>query len=65
MPAQDDLLEDLDAAAGTYAERLVSATGVERAALRDELTRYCLPFAGRIAVASRWRTSSRWPGSAW
>jgi RNA polymerase sigma-B factor len=55
MPAQDDLLEDLDAAAGTYAERLVSATGVERAALRDELTRYCLPFAGRIARRYRGR----------
>jgi RNA polymerase sigma-B factor len=55
MPAQDDLLEDLDTAATTYAERLVSATGVERAALRDELTRYCLPFAGRIARRYRGR----------
>jgi RNA polymerase sigma-B factor len=55
MPAQEDLLEDLDTAALTYAERLGSATGAERAVLRDELARYCLPFAGRMARRYRGR----------
>ena len=55
MPAQDDLLEDLDTAAIRYADRLHSATGAERDALRVELARYCLPFAGRMARRYRGR----------
>jgi RNA polymerase sigma-B factor len=62
LPAHDDVqaageraLEDLDAAALAYAESLAAATAGERAALRDELTRFCLPFAGRLARRYRGR----------
>jgi RNA polymerase sigma-B factor len=40
-------LDDLDAAALAYAEAAATASESERAALREELTRLCLPFAGR------------------
>ncbi|MGA5299271.1 SigB/SigF/SigG family RNA polymerase sigma factor [Nucisporomicrobium flavum] len=59
MPAQEDsstrVLEDLDAAAVDYATRIAGASGPARAALRDELTRICLPFAGRMARRYRGR----------
>ncbi|HET6534434.1 MAG TPA: SigB/SigF/SigG family RNA polymerase sigma factor [Actinoplanes sp.] len=55
MPAQDDVLEDLDAAALRYAERLGNASIDERGALRDELARDCLPFASRLARRYRGR----------
>jgi RNA polymerase sigma-B factor len=62
MPAQDDVqvsgdhaLEDLDAAALTYAGSFADATPGERAALREELARFCLPFAGRLARRYRGR----------
>jgi RNA polymerase sigma-B factor len=62
MPAYDDVqtpvdrpLEDLDAAALEYAERARDASGPRQSALRDELTRYCLPFAGRLARRYRGR----------
>jgi RNA polymerase sigma-B factor len=62
MPAPDELeapaehvLEDLDGAAAAYAERFGSASAAERAVLRDELTRLCLPFAGRLARRYRGR----------
>ncbi|BCJ56384.1 hypothetical protein Asp14428_78590 [Actinoplanes sp. NBRC 14428] len=59
MPAQDDthtrVLEDLDTAAVEYATRMAEASAPERAVLRDELTRTCLPFAGRMARRYRGR----------
>jgi RNA polymerase sigma-B factor len=62
LPAHDDVqaagehaLEDLDAAALAYAGSLAAATAGERAALRDQLTRFCLPFAGRLARRYRGR----------
>jgi RNA polymerase sigma-B factor len=62
MPAHDDVhapgeevLEDLDAAAMAYADSFTTATPAERAALRDRLTRFCLPFAGRLARRYRGR----------
>ncbi len=62
MPAYEDVqapsdraLEDLDAAAVEYAERATDAAASMRAVLRDELTRYCLPFAGRLARRYRGR----------
>ena len=59
MPTQDDsstrVLEDLDAAAVDYATRIAGASDGARAALRDELTRLCLPFAGRMARRYRGR----------
>jgi RNA polymerase sigma-B factor len=62
MPAYEDVqapsdraLEDLDAAAVEYAERATDAAASVRAVLRDELTRYCLPFAGRLARRYRGR----------
>ena len=62
MPAYEDVqapadraLEDLDAAAVEYAEHLADAGSARREALRDELTRYCLPFAGRLARRYRGR----------
>ncbi|MEV4642702.1 SigB/SigF/SigG family RNA polymerase sigma factor [Actinoplanes sp. NPDC049548] len=62
MPAQDEaqtrVLEDLDAAALHYATRMAEASGAERTALRDELTRTCLPFAGRMARRYRGRGES-------
>jgi RNA polymerase sigma-B factor len=62
MPAPDDIrvqadngLEDLDAAALSYAERAAGVSDAEAAALRDEMTRYCLPFASRLARRYRGR----------
>jgi RNA polymerase sigma-B factor len=62
MPAYDDVhaageraLEDLDAAAMAYAQSFTTATPAARTALRDELTRFCLPFAGRLARRYRGR----------
>ena len=62
MPAHDDVatpderaLEDLDAAAMAYAGSFTTAAPGERAALRDELTRFCLPFASRLARRYRGR----------
>ena len=62
MPAQENIeapadlaLEDLDAAAVAYAERSREASASAQAALRDELTRHCLPFAGRLARRYRGR----------
>jgi RNA polymerase sigma-B factor len=62
MPAYDDVqapadraLEDLDAAALEYAERARDAAPHRREALRDDLTRFCLPFAGRLARRYRGR----------
>ena len=62
MPAHDDVqvpgehaLEDLDAVAMAYAESFATATPTERAVLRDQLTRFCLPFAGRLARRYRGR----------
>ena len=50
-----DGLEDLDAAALAYAETVATASDAESAALRDALTRLCLPFAGRLARRYRGR----------
>jgi RNA polymerase sigma-B factor len=62
MPAYDEVhaageraLEDLDAAAMAYAGSFTAATTAERTLLRDELTRFCLPFAGRLARRYRGR----------
>lgn len=62
MPAHDDVhvsavhpLEDLDAAALAYAASFATATQDERAVLRDDLARFCLPFAGRLARHYRGR----------
>lgn len=57
-PAADGGLEDLDAAALAYFERIRSGAESERAALRDALTRLCLPFAGRLARRYRGRGES-------
>ncbi|MFI5495651.1 SigB/SigF/SigG family RNA polymerase sigma factor [Actinoplanes sp. NPDC051859] len=62
MPAQEQsparALEDLDAAAAEYASRAECATAAERAVLRNELARVCLPFAGRMARRYRGRGES-------
>jgi RNA polymerase sigma-B factor len=62
MPSRDDRrvrfdreLEDLDAAALTYAEHSTGASPGRKAGLRDELVRYCLPLAGRLARRYRGR----------
>jgi RNA polymerase sigma-B factor len=62
MPANKDVrvpperdLEDLDAAAVRYAEAAPTASPAERAGMRDDLTRHCLPFAGRLARRYRGR----------
>ncbi|WP_438872856.1 SigB/SigF/SigG family RNA polymerase sigma factor [Paractinoplanes hotanensis] len=54
-PTVDDGLEDLDAAALAYSERSLQSDPAERAALREDLTRLCLPFAGRLARRYRGR----------
>nr|WP_296065571.1 SigB/SigF/SigG family RNA polymerase sigma factor [uncultured Actinoplanes sp.] len=51
----DGNLEDLDTVALAYAECLTTASSTEKAAHRDELTRHCLPFAGRLARRYRGR----------
>ena len=55
MPANEDLLEDLDAAAVSYFQQMAGASETERSLLRTDLTRYCLPFAGRLARRFRGR----------
>ncbi|MFD1369713.1 SigB/SigF/SigG family RNA polymerase sigma factor [Actinoplanes sichuanensis] len=51
----ESMLEDLDAAALAYAERLDGATPAEAEASRERLIRFCLPFAGRLARRYRGR----------
>ncbi|MEU8658065.1 SigB/SigF/SigG family RNA polymerase sigma factor [Actinoplanes philippinensis] len=51
----EGMLEDLDAAALAYADRREGATSAEAEASREELIRYCLPFAGRLARRYRGR----------
>jgi RNA polymerase sigma-B factor len=51
----EDTLEDLDAAAIAYAQRRTGAPRAEMDAAREELVRYCLPFAGRLARRYRGR----------
>src|SRR3954452_14885268 len=51
----DGTLEDLDTAALAYAQCLTTASPGEKAERRDELTRYCLPFAARMARRYRGR----------
>jgi RNA polymerase sigma-B factor len=41
--------DDLDVAATAYARDAAMASATERATLRDDFTRYCLPFADRVA----------------
>ncbi|AGL18669.1 SigB/SigF/SigG family RNA polymerase sigma factor [Actinoplanes sp. N902-109] len=59
MPPQEDVqtsaLEDLDAAAIDYAARVTGVAADERAVLREEMVRLCLPFAGRMARRYRGR----------
>lgn len=51
----ESMLEDLDAAATVFAERRDGAGPAEAAVLRDDLVRFCLPFAGRLARRYRGR----------
>lgn len=51
----DNTLEDLDAAAAVYAERRAGAGPAQLESLREDLIRYCLPFAGRLARRYRGR----------
>jgi RNA polymerase sigma-B factor len=51
----DNMLEDLDAAALAYAERRKHASRAEIDVAREDLVRYCLPFAGRLARRYRGR----------
>jgi RNA polymerase sigma-B factor len=51
----ESVLEDLDAAALAYADRRDAATPEEAGASREQLIRYCLPFAGRLARRYRGR----------
>ncbi|BBH71264.1 hypothetical protein ACTI_79490 [Actinoplanes sp. OR16] len=51
----DSVLEDLDTAAAAYAERRSEADPEALEALREDLIRYCLPFAGRLARRYRGR----------
>jgi RNA polymerase sigma-B factor len=55
QPLSDRTVDDLDAAALAYAESVRTASPSEKAALRDEFTRRCLPFAGRLARRYRGR----------
>jgi len=55
MPANEELLEDLDAAAVSFFQQMSGASETERSLLRDNLARYCLPFAGRLARRFRGR----------
>lgn len=48
-------LEDLDAAAIAYAARIAEAPEERRQEAREELVRYALPFAGRLARRYRGR----------
>lgn len=49
VSTSDQALEDLDAAALAYAADRAGAPAERRSALRDDLTRLCLPFAARMA----------------
>jgi len=56
MPASENVqasaergLENLDAAALEYAQRMPDLPGTEAARLRAQFTAFCLPFAGRLA----------------
>ncbi|GIE74427.1 hypothetical protein Aph02nite_03770 [Actinoplanes philippinensis] len=51
----ESMLEDLDAAALAYADGREGATPAEAEVSREELIRYCLPFAGRLARRYRGR----------
>jgi RNA polymerase sigma-B factor len=51
----ENTLEDLDAAALAYAGRRAGASQAELDAAREDLVRYCLPFAGRLARRYRGR----------
>jgi RNA polymerase sigma-B factor len=51
----ENMLEDLDAAALVYAGRRAGASRAELEAAREDLVRYCLPFAGRMARRYRGR----------
>jgi RNA polymerase sigma-B factor len=51
----ENVLEDLDAAALAYADRRAVASPAEAGASREQLIRYCLPFAGRLARRYRGR----------
>jgi RNA polymerase sigma-B factor len=51
----ENALEDLDAAALAYAERRSGASPVQLESLREDLLRYCLPFAARLARRYRGR----------
>jgi RNA polymerase sigma-B factor len=51
----DSMLEDLDVAAIAYADRREGATPAEAEASREQLIRYCLPFAARLARRYRGR----------
>ncbi|GAA4971609.1 SigB/SigF/SigG family RNA polymerase sigma factor [Actinoplanes utahensis] len=53
--AAESALEDLDAAALEFAARRAGASDAEAEALREDLVRYCLPFAGRLARRYRGR----------
>ncbi|MEU4426753.1 SigB/SigF/SigG family RNA polymerase sigma factor [Actinoplanes sp. NPDC024001] len=53
--AAENTLEDLDAAALAYAERRAAASPAEVETLRDDMVRFCLPFAGRLARRYRGR----------
>ncbi|WP_430784325.1 SigB/SigF/SigG family RNA polymerase sigma factor [Actinoplanes sp. G11-F43] len=51
-------LEDLDAAAVAFASGRAGVRPAEAAVLREELVRFCLPFAGRMARRYRGRGES-------
>jgi RNA polymerase sigma-B factor len=51
----ENMLEDLDTAALVYAGRRAGASRAELEAAREDLVRYCLPFAGRMARRYRGR----------
>ncbi|MDR6316497.1 sigma-70 family RNA polymerase sigma factor [Actinoplanes couchii] len=53
--AAESTLEDLDAAASGFAVRRAGASPAEAVVLREELIRFCLPFAGRMARRYRGR----------
>jgi RNA polymerase sigma-B factor len=54
-PAADRGLEDLDAAALAYAARIAALPPERRQEARDDLVRFALPFAGRLARRYRGR----------